>query len=288
MSESCIRWAGSKKWFVEKHAKLLPPPAEVSHYVELFPGGASVFAGIYGPARVPSTLLDANEDIIVTYRALRDHVSEVLRLLRELAALPWGETTYYGIRDSFNAQKHDVEPTGRAAWFLYLNRACMNGLCRYNQDGGFNVPIGKTASGKPPTIVQEAKLRAFARILAGVTLRHGDFALPMNLPARAFVYLDPPFEPLSATADFTSYTAEGFTYKVPPTSLAPADIDRVDVLLDEIHAQGARFALAQADTSAARARFRRWDVTGLLSPRSINSKGDGRGAVGELLVRNYR
>ena len=166
-------------------------------------------------------LADSNRDLVACYQTVRDSVDELLTELSRLASEHerLGSALYYDVRDNrFNPQRASlssngtlrVQPDSLAAMFIYLNRTGYNGLFRLNADGQFNVPAGRYAA---PRICDESNLRHVAAALQGpgVAVEHLRFDRVVdNAKPGDFVYFDPPYAPVSKTARFTSYTAEGF------------------------------------------------------------------------------
>jgi len=168
-------------------------------------------------------------------------------------------------------------PVERAARTIFLNHTCYNGLYRLNSRGQFNVPYGKWS--RPPRVFAEANLWACHRALQGVELRCEGFEACIE-QARAgdFVYLDPPYDPLSATSSFTTYTGVEFRER---------DQERLAEAFRELDARGCLVLLSNSATPLIRRLYRGFRVDTLLAARAISSKADGRGKVEELAVRNY-
>ena len=193
-----VKWVGGKRQLLPR---LLPHvPQRFGRYFEPFVGGGALFFSL---APEFAALNDGNARLVRTYRTIRDRVEDVVALLR---TYPHDRDFFMSLRAVDIDAGTDVEV---AAWFIYLNRTAFNGLYRVNSRGGFNVPFGRY---KNPTICDAENLRACAAILKGASITHGDFeAVVADAHPGDFVYFDPPYVPLTATSDFTSYTAEGFT-----------------------------------------------------------------------------
>jgi DNA adenine methylase len=165
----------------------------------------------------------------------------------------------------------------RAVQFLYLNKTCFNGLYRENQKGEFNVPFGKYTN---PTICDEENIREWAKAMgsSGTAFYSVDFERLFSFAKPGtFFFLDPPYVPVSDTADFTSYTAAGF---------GPEDQARLARGLAMLDRRGAKFLLTNA-AEALPLYGSTWHVTVAPVARSINAKGTRRGNVDEILVTNY-
>jgi len=269
-----LKWAGGKAQLLAEIARDLPDRV-VGTYVEPFLGGGAVFFHLRASGRIPGRVLlsDANEPLVRTWVAVRDRVEEVVAALEEHrrrhAADPRGH--YYATRAA--------EPAGeaaRAARFIYLNKTCYNGLWRVNRAGGFNVPMGRYRN---PPILDADNLRAAAAALEGVGIRCETFEIALRRArAGSVVYLDPPYEPLSATANFTSYTAARFGRE---------EQERLADACVELRRRGAFFLLSNHSTPWLKRLYgaRSFTFRTVAARRAINSNPGARGTVRELLVR---
>lgn len=267
-----LRWVGGKSRLLPTLVSLLPPNYETRRYVEPFLGGGALFFYLEPKEAL---LSDLNKHLIHTYAAVRDHVDE---LLKELCLLDKAHSKehYYALRERFNTEPEEDWKL-RAAWFIYLNKCCYNGVWRVNKSGEYNVPMGEFKS--RPNIVNAEVLRAASATLGGVDLLHGDFE---SLLAEAwegdFIYLDPPYVPLSATADFTTYNEGGFTLD---------DQKRLADVYTKLHERGCMLMLSNSNTPIVRELYRGFHFTEVSAPRSVNSDTSNRGPVSELVIRNY-
>jgi DNA adenine methylase len=271
MAKPIVKWAGGK-------TKLLDPllarvPTRIGTYVEPFAGGAALFFALADdPSRSfeRAVLADRNEDLIACYRTVRD---EVEALIAALSGFRYDEDEYYRVRAEDGAAMPDL---ARAARMIFLNRTCFNGLWRVNKSGKFNVPFGRYDK---PRIVDAVGLRAASRALAKAEIVSADFEdVTRSLGPGDFVYLDPPYVPVSKSASFTTYSAGGF---------GPADQERLVVELARLRASGVAAVLSNADTEATRELYRDFAIHLVTAPRAINSQAGGRGRVGELIVTSW-
>ncbi|MCL2698458.1 MAG: Dam family site-specific DNA-(adenine-N6)-methyltransferase, partial [Oscillospiraceae bacterium] len=193
------------------------------------------------------------------------------------------KTIYYCNRDRFNALKSEQsESVELAALFIFLNKTCFNGLYRVNSNGGFNVPQG---SYKNPTICDEMNLRAISQALNGVRIIHGDYRLSQDfIDENTFVYFDPPYRPLTSTANFTAYSGDGFDDK------QQIELAR---FIDEMSERGAYVVASNSDPTNADENdnfmdrlYSRHNIIRITANRAINSVGSGRGQIRELLIAN--
>jgi DNA adenine methylase len=271
-----LKWAGGKGQLLSRFAPLYPDAgrAGLRRYAEPFLGSGAVLFHVQRLLRPASVLLaDTNEDLIEVYRGVRDAPEAVIALLAaHRAAHARGH--YYEVR-ALDPSRLDLAE--RAARFIYLNKTCYNGLYRQNSRGRFNVPMGRYV--KPP-ILDADNLRAVSAALAGAELRVAHFRQTLDYARRGdFLYLDPPYDPLTATASFTSYTRRPFG--------APDQEELADVYAT-LSRLGCRLMLSNSDTPLIRSLYRGFDIRGVLARRSINSRADRRGPVREVVVLNYR
>jgi DNA adenine methylase len=269
-----LKWAGGKWSLAPELVKLLPCDVEERVYREPFVGGGAMY--FYLQRHAPpkkSFLSDALADLIVTYEAVRSKTDALVAKLARLRAAHSDEM-FYRVRDEFNARR-DAGDVDRAAWLIYLNTTCFNGLFRTNRDGVFNVPVGRF---KNPAILDEPRLRAAARALAPADIRHRPFDhLAKAARPGDVVYFDPPYVPLSRTANFAAYADGAFGL---------ADQARLADLFRALDERGCLLALSNSDTPDVRRLYEGFDVERIVAHRRISSKADERKPVGEVLVRN--
>jgi DNA adenine methylase len=219
-------------------------------------------------------LTDINPALVGTYTAIRDDLDRVIAALRGLAARHSKES-YYEVRERYNRSPR-ITTAKRAAMFIYLNKTCFNGLHRVNRKGEFNVPVG---SYKKPRILNEDALRAASDALRGAQLRCASFeALLENAKPGDFVYFDPPYEPMSETASFTSYARDGFSRE---------DQTRLRDVYKALDRRGCKLMLSNSDVSFIRELYQDFQIDTVAAPRAINCDASKRGKVREVVVRNY-
>ena len=266
-----VKWVGGKGRLLSQLRPLLPAGADQMRHVEPFVGGGALFFSRQ-PSR--SLLTDINPTLVATYTAIRDDVEGVIGGLRRLANRHSKES-YYQVRERYN-QGRRVSTSKRAAMFIYLNKTCFNGLHRVNRKGEFNVPVG---SYKNPRILNEDGLHAASEALQGADLRCAPFdALLENAKPGDFVYFDPPYEPLSETASFTSYARDGFSRD---------DQTRLRDVYKALDRRGCKLMLSNSDVPFIRELYRDFGVETVAAPRAINCDATKRGKVSEVVVRNY-
>jgi DNA adenine methylase len=263
-----LKWAGNKYRIIDAILASLP---QGKRLVEPFVGSAAVFFN----ARYERYLLsDSNADLINLYRLLKRHRGRFIDYARPLFDPNNNRAeVYYLLRDEFNQQHDDPQdPMRRAALFLYLNRHGYNGLCRYNAKGGYNVPFGQ----RNTVYFPEAEMRFFLGIAARASFQQQDFAHCMRHSKPGdVIYCDPPYLPLSATANFTAYHSNSFGLSQ-QTELAQ--------LAKDCAARGIPVLISNHDTPLARELYADAQLQTLQVQRNISCKGDGRGKAGELLA----
>ena len=293
-----LKWAGGKRQLLPVLRRFYPE--RFNRYIEPFFGSGAVFFDLFGSGRLrghDAILIDSNSDLVGCYEKVRDHTEDVARALEALAVVHavQGSTHYYDVRDNrFNPlRKRQRGLDSRiaytpqlAAMFIYLNRTGFNGLFRVNGSGDYNVPAGRYSR---PTICDRHKL---FRVAAALGSQHVQLLWASFETARAvaqagdFLYIDPPYVPLSRTANFTSYTAAAFTLR---------DHERLQSLVIELSARGCHVLVSNSaarevvdlySTPAAK-RARLWTMR-VPARRSVNSKGAARGPIDELLISNLR
>ena len=268
-----LKWAGGKRSLLGEIRRYLP--LKMNTYYEPFVGGGALFFALVSddfagrPFR-RAVLGDANAELISCYRALRSDPSGVMHAL---GAHRDGEAHFYDTRAQNPAALSDA---ARAARMIYLNRNGYNGLYRVNRSGQFNVPFGKYATLRT---VGTERLLAAARALQDIDLVVGDFEACVEAAGpRDFLYFDPPYVPVSATSDFTTYSEGGF---------GNAHQERLAALMRRLRRQKVRALLSNSDCPTTRALYKGLPMKQVEVRRSINSVAARRGGVQELLVRSF-
>ena len=270
VSAPFLKWAGGKRQLLVHIEALLPE--RIDTYFEPFVGGAAVFFRLAAGRRFRRAVLaDANPELVNCYQAIRDDVDGVIA---ELRGYRNNRAMYYRVRARDTAK---LSPTARAARLIYLNRCGYNGLYRVNSSGQFNVPFGRYSH---PVICDEPRLRAASAALRNVQIACDDFANTLeSVGRRDFVYLDPPYVPLSATSSFTAYAARDF---------GTSDQQRLANTLRALGKRKVPALLSNSDCRTTRELYRDFDrIDRVPARRAINSVGHGRGPVDEILVRSF-
>lgn len=268
-----LKWVGGKRQLLDDIQPLVP---KCSTYYEPFIGGGAV---LFGTQPNKAIINDSNEELINVYQTIKSSPNELIEALiqhRDNSC----EDYYYEIRaldrdKEAYAELSDVE---RAARIIYLNKTCYNGLFRVNSSGEFNSPWGRYTN---PNITNETTIRALHNYLnkANITIKCGDYREALKgIRKGAFVYLDPPYMPISESSSFTGYTAGGFDEQEQIALKEQCDI---------LNSRGIKFLLSNSSCPFIEDLYKDYKIEHVRAKRAINSKADKRGAVEEVLVRNY-
>ena len=267
-----VKWVGGKRQLLDEIIPLLPE--RFSSYCEPFLGGGAVLFSVQ-PSK--ATVNDLNGDLIAVYEIIRDDVESLIDSLRKHENTP---EYFYAIRDLDRNKSayRDMPKVERASRLIYLNKTCFNGLFRVNSSGEFNSPFGHY---KNPNIVNEPVLRAVSKYFSSVniTFCNEDFALTLSRVGKGgFVYLDPPYDPVSDTASFTGYNKGGFDRN---------EQVRLKECCDGLTQRGVKFMLSKSATAFIKDLYKDYSISVVQAKRAINSDAGRRGAIEEVLVRNY-
>ncbi len=286
-----IKWAGGKSQLIniirEKY------PEKIDKYCEPFVGGGAVLLDVLANCQSKEVLInDINAELANTYSQIKNSVDELIEMLSEMQDSFWAKNDddrkvmYLAKRERYNDLKVNGDEQinlEKAALFIFLNKTCFNGLYRVNRKGLFNVPIG---SYKKPPICDAENLRLISGLLKNVQIKCGDYSECADfIDENTFVYIDPPYRPLTATASFTSYTENEF-----------GDKQQIELgkFVDEISAKGAKVVVSNSDPKNSDESdsffddlYSSYTIMRVSAKRMINSKATGRGSVNELLICNW-
>ncbi len=266
-----LKWAGGKSNLLKQYEPLFPKWS--GDYFEPFIGSGAVFFFLSARQEARKYYLsDLNREIVDAFCAVRDDVEEVIRLLSKHQKLH-SKDYFYQVRALVPGNLPTLE---RAARTIYLNKTCFNGLYRVNKKGEFNVPMGNY---KKPSILQVETLKIASRALARADLAAGHYSgLLDKAQAGDFIYLDPPYHPLSKTAMFTNYVAEAFDEK------DQMELSQVATTLSE---KGCLFMESNSNTDFVKDLYKDFKIQEVLARRSINREKSKRGVITELVITNF-
>lgn len=293
MVKPFLKWAGGKGQLLAEIEKYYPfDDKTFTKYAEPFVGGGAVLFDILSRYRVEEAYIsDTNAALINTYCCVRDYSEDIIALLKKYQStyIPLSDACrrkYYQMqRERFNTLitgKSNFDNIEKAALMIFLNKTCFNGLYRVNKKGLFNVPMGAY---KNPLICDEDNLRSAARLLQNVIIICGDYAEAADfIDEHTFVYFDPPYRPLTDTANFTAYTEQLFD-------------DNAQIKLAEfvntMDRRGARIVVSNSDPKNIDGTDNFFDaiyaghtIKRVQAARMINSNSKARGKIKELLISN--
>lgn len=286
-----VKWVGGKTQLLDDIKKTLP--RDLSHrddvtYIEPFVGGGAVLFWILQeyPNITRAVINDINEELICTYRVIKYDVEklilELTRIQTEYLALDdvARKDYYLSQRKRYNERNNSELET--SALFIFLNRTCFNGLYRVNSKGKFNVPYGRYTN---PKICDAETLRADSAILQRVEILCGDFSQTGKYADdNVLYYLDPPYRPLTETSAFTSYAKDGFN---------DAEQTRLRDFCEQIATRKSLFVASNSDPQNVDIGddffdhlYKNFSIKRVSAARMINSKGNGRGAISEIMISN--
>ena len=289
-----VKWAGGKGQLLEQLDSLLPKDFGERKdivYIEPFVGGGAMLFHVLAkyPNVSAAVINDANAELIDVYVTIKTNSEALITRLSEIQAEFYGcgseyarQGMYLKMRDKFNARDGDALEI--SALFIFLNKTCFNGLYRVNANGEFNVPFGKA---KKPLISDADNIRALSEVLQKVTIANGDYEDVMKIvKGNAFFYFDPPYRPLTQSAAFTAYAKGGFD---------DAEQRRLAQFCRKLDIEGYQWILSNSDPHNTNPEdnffeelYQGFDIRRVSAARAINSRGDRRGKITELAIRNYK
>jgi DNA adenine methylase len=275
-----VKWVGGKRQLLSELECRVPEKIDV--YYEPFLGGGALFFHL-ADRITQAHLSDNNEELIMAYQAIRTNPN---LLIGELSKHKNTEEHFQQIRDADRdvAYKWNWSPIQKAARFIYLNKTCFNGLYRVNSKGEFNVSYGKYPS---PKIVDHENIYACHSVLsrAGVFIDsksyesvYANIQGAVNLGRNVFVYLDPPYIPLSVTSSFTQYSKDGFTMK---------DQRELKTFCDALTKMGVKWMQSNSSAPIVFDMYKEYTVEVVSANRSVSATSTSRKVVSETIIRNY-
>lgn len=294
-----LKWAGGKGQLINQIKEWLPSEfvtsKKIDKYFEPFVGGGAVFFWLFNNYKINKTYLyDINPEIINSYKTIRDSISPLLVELKKLEAQylklskDRRQDFYYKQREEYNAyisEKRKNHIVRRTALMIFLNKTCFNGLFRVNSQGLFNVPFGRYEN---PTICDEKNLLAVHESLQNAEIECVDFTHCLKKADKnSLVYFDPPYRPISKTANFTSYIKNGFS---------DTDQRRLKEVCDKLTQKRSKIIVSNSDPKNIDPEDNFFDdlykpeyeIRRLKATRMINCNAQKRGQIKEILVMNYK
>ena len=285
-----IKWVGGKTQLLEEIRQLYPK--RIEKYCEPFVGGGAVLFDVLSNASPKEILInDINGELINTYRQIKENVSGLVDELSVLQEKYWNSTLeenknlFFEKRERFNYLKingSSKEELEKASLFIFLNKTCFNGLFRVNSKGLFNVPFNNA---KKPLLCDVENLRNCSELLKNVKMTAGSYSQCESfIDKGTFVYIDPPYRPLTQTAAFTSYSENEF-----------GDKEQIQLaqFIERLAAKGALVVTSNSDPKNVNDNdsffddlYNKFKIKRVSASRMINSNAQKRGAINELLISN--
>lgn len=270
-----LKWVGGKGQLLNQFEALYPE--QYNNYFEPFIGGGAVFFSL-APQR--AHINDINQTLVQTYKNIKTDVENLIDALGKLESEFLVKDTdarkvmYYSLREKYNSLH--TEDFERSLYFIFFNKTAFNGVYRENSKGGFNVPMGNY---KSPKILDAENLRLVSSALSKTNITSQSyFDAVAKAKAGDFVYFDPPYHPLSETSSFTSYSKDSFSKE-----------DQINLrdLFVELDNRGVFVMLSNSSAPFIQEIYSSYNQTPVFASRMINSKGDKRGKISEVVVTNY-
>jgi len=270
-----VKWAGGKRQLMSELEKNFP--TKFGTYLEPFLGGGAVmFDLLTKEHNLKCNVSDLNSDLVLSYVTIRDRLEKLIESLENHSKNYHKDSTgyYYEVRNQ--EPKNQIEKVSR---LLFLNKTCFNGLYRVNSKGKFNVPLGRYTN---PNIVNKENLQAVSKTLQSgkIKISCRDFSSIIKDAKKGdFVYFDPPYQPVSDTANFTSYTHRDFTED---------DLERLADLANQLNSKGCNVMLSNSNSKTVKKLFSSvWKIKEIRANRAINSNSQKRTGHKEIIIKNY-
>lgn len=268
-----LKWVGGKRQLIPAIKNELPKRLSTMNYCEPFIGGGALFFSLQPKS---ATINDYNSELVNVYKVIRDNPEE---LISDLKKHKNESEYYYEIRGIDRTPEFkDLSDIEKASRIIYLNKTCYNGLYRVNSAGEFNTPFGRY---KNPNIVNERVLKAVHKFLSSnnIDIYNKDYASILDdVVENTFVYLDPPYHPISDSSNFTGYVRGGW---------GEEDQIRLRNACDSLTERGIRFLLSNSSADFIREIYSDYTIKTVQATRAINSDAHKRGYVDEFLIKNY-
>jgi len=271
-----VKWVGGKRQLMQELENNFPK--QFGTYHEPFLGGAAVMFNLLSKEpRLSCNVSDFNSDLILAYVTIRDKLGKLIESLENHSKNYHKDSAEYYYQVRKQEPKKQIEKVSR---LIFLNKTCFNGLYRVNKKGQFNVPLGRYTN---PNIVNKENLTAVSKILQSKKIKIScrDFEAVLGDAKKGdLVYFDPPYQPVSSTANFTSYTHRDFTED---------DLERLADLGDQLNSKGCYVLLSNSNSKTVKDFFskKHWKISSIDANRAINSNAQKRTGHKEIIIKNY-
>ncbi len=272
MPKPFIKWVGGKRQLLPELLKRIPEG--IDDYFEPFIGGGALLFNIKKENFKTININDYNKELVNLYLSVRDDVD---LLISSLDKHQNNKEYFLTIRDLDRNPKYEIlNSVEKASRFIFLNKTCFNGLYRVNKKGFFNSPFGYYEN---PNICDSENLKECSKFLNGINITHGDFEnIKPKLNHKSFIYFDPPYMPISETSNFLGYNANQFDLNSQM---------RLKEFCDYINSIGAKFMLSNSNSEIILELYKDYKIELVDASRSINSNGEKRGKIKEVIITNY-
>lgn len=268
-----LKWVGGKRQLLPVISSHLPKNFSKYKYFEPFLGGGAVLFSLQPKKAV---INDFNAELINVYQVIKNHPIE---LIEDLKTHENSAEYFYKIRQLDREKDFsNLSDIKKASRIIFLNKTCYNGLYRVNNSGEFNSPFGRY---KNPNIVNEPTIKALNLYFNNnnIEILQGDYAnIEPYLSSNSFVYLDPPYHPISETSNFTGYIKGGWNEN---------EQMRLKQFCDELNSRGIKFLLSNSKSDFILEQYQDYNISTVQATRLINANAANRGNVDEVLIRNY-
>ena len=271
-----VKWVGGKRQLMQELENNFPKQFDAYH--EPFLGGGAVMFNLLSKKpKLPCNVSDFNADLILAYVTIRDKVGKLIESLEDHSKNYQKNSTEYYYQVRTQEPKQQIEKVSR---LIFLNRTCFNGLYRVNKKGKFNVPLGRYTN---PNIVNKENLITVSKILRSDKIKiscRGFEAVLDDAKKGDLVYFDPPYQPISNTANFTSYTHRDFTED---------DLEKLVDLANQLNSKGCHVLLSNSNSKIVKDYFseKHWSISEISANRAINSNSKKRTGHKEIIIKNY-
>ena len=271
-----VKWVGGKRQLMQVLEDNFPK--QFGTYHEPFLGGGAVMFNLLSKeAKLSCNVSDFNSDLILAYVTIRDKLGKLIESLENHSKNYHKDSVEYYYEVRKQEPKQQIEKVSR---LIFLNRTCFNGLYRVNKKGQFNVPLGRYTN---PNIVNKENLTSVSKILQSEKIKiscRGFEAVFDDAKKGDLIYFDPPYQPISSTANFTSYTHRDFTED---------DLERLATLANQLNSKGCHVLLSNSNSKVVKDIFseKHWKISSINANRAINSNAQKRTGHKEIIIKNY-
>lgn len=271
-----VKWVGGKRQLMQELENNFPK--QFGTYHEPFLGGGAVMFNLLSKEpKLSCNVSDFNADLILAYVTIRDKLRKLVESLENHSKNYHKDSSEYYYQVRKQEPKQQIEKVSR---LIFLNRTCFNGLYRVNKKGQFNVPLGRYTN---PNIINKENLTAVSKVLQSKKIKIScrDFEAVLGDAKKGdLVYFDPPYQPVSSTANFTSYTHRDFIED---------DLERLADLANQLTSKGCFVLLSNSNSKVVKEYFssKHWSINTIDANRAINSNSKKRTGHKEIIIKNY-